>query len=76
MTVATAPASTPRMPAPVDVLALDQRGVRDLFDVVEEGDPLGCFARQLRLESGEALAGLEGQHVRAEPVDLGEQPGL
>ena len=50
--------------------------MRDLLDAVEEGDPPGCFARELRFLSGEALAGLDGQHVRAEPVDLGEQPGL
>src|SRR5204863_4084282 len=41
-------------PAAVDALALDQRDVRDLFDVVEEGDPPGCFARQLRFLSGDA----------------------
>ena len=63
-------------PAPVDALALHQRGVCQQLDVVEVRDPRRGFERQLRRLPGDALAGLEGQHVRAEPVDLGEQPGL
>ena len=63
-------------PAPVHVLALHQRGVGQQLDVVEVRDPRRGFEGQLRRLPGDALAGLEGQHVRAEPVDLGEQPGL
>ena len=40
------------------------------------GDPRRRFEGQLRLPAGEALSGLDGQQVRAEPVDLREQPGL
>jgi hypothetical protein len=46
------------------------------LDVVQVRDPRRGFEGQLRRLSGDALAGLEGQHVGAEPVDLGEQPGL
>ena len=63
-------------PAPVDALALHQRGVGQQLDVVQMRDPRRGFEGQLRRLPGDALAGLEGQHVRAEPVDLGEQPGL
>jgi hypothetical protein len=63
-------------PAPVDVLALHQRGVSHQLNVVQVRDPRRGFKGQLRRLPGDALAGLQGQHVRAEPVDLGEQPGL
>ena len=36
----------------------------------------GRLEGQLRLAPGEALPGLDGEQVGAEPVDLGEQPGL
>ena len=61
---------------PVDVLALDQGGVCQRLDVVQVGDSRRRFAGQLRLLSGEALSSLDAEHVRAEPVDLREQPGL
>ena len=60
----------------VDVLVLDQSGVCHPLDVVQERDPRRRFERQLRVLSGEALSGLDGQQVGAEPVDLREQPGL
>jgi hypothetical protein len=46
------------------------------LDVVQVPDPRRGFDGQLRRLTGDALAGLECEHVRAEPVDLGEQPGL
>jgi len=36
----------------------------------------GASRGQLRFLSGEALPGFDGQHVRAETVDLREQAGL
>jgi len=63
--------------APVDVLVLHERGVRHLVDVVQECESGRCFARQLRRASGEApLSGFDRQQVRAELVDLFDQPGL
>ena len=62
--------------APVDLLVLHQGGVCHPLDVVQERDPRRRFAGQLRRPAGEALSGLDGQQVRAEPVDLREQPGL
>ena len=62
--------------APVDVRVLHQGGVRHQLDVVQERDPRRRLAGQLRRPPGEALSGLDGQQVRAEPVDLREQPGL
>jgi hypothetical protein len=46
------------------------------LDVVQVRDPRGGFEGQLRRLPGDALSGLDGQQVRAEPVDLGEQAGL
>jgi hypothetical protein len=62
--------------APVDELVLHQRGVCDQLDVVQECEPDRCFAGQLCRRAGESLSGLDGQQVRAEPVDLRDQPGL
>jgi hypothetical protein len=62
--------------APVDLLVLHQGGVRHQLDVVQERDPCRRFAGELRQAAGKALAGLDGQQVRAEPVDLRDQPGL
>ena len=61
---------------PVDLLVLHQAGVCHQLDVVQVRDPRRRFEGQLRLPPGEALSGLDGQQVRAEPVDLREQPGL
>ena len=61
---------------PIDPLFLQQGGVCHLLDVIQVTDPCRCFAWQLRLATREALSGLHGEQVRAEPVDLREQPGL
>jgi hypothetical protein len=46
------------------------------LDIVQMRDPRRGFEGQVRVLPGETLTGLEGQHVGAEPVDLGKQPGL
>jgi hypothetical protein len=46
-------------------------------DRAEHGDRLaGGPGVEPGALSGEDLSGLDGQHVRAQPIDLGEQPGL
>ena len=60
----------------VDLLVLHQAGVRQPLDVVQVPDPPGRFERQLRRSAGETLSGLDREQVRAEPVDLREQPRL
>jgi len=55
---------------PVDLLFLHQGGVCHQLDVVQVCEPRRRFAGQLRRSPDEALSGLDGQHVRAEPVDL------
>src|SRR5207248_4584769 len=62
--------------AAVDERVLDQGRVRHLVDVVEERDAGRCLAGQLYRAAGEALPGLDSQQVRAELVDLRDQPGL
>ena len=62
--------------AAVDLRLLHQAGVRQRRTSSRSADPRRRRERQLRLLPGEALPGLDGQQVRAEPVDLREQPGL
>ena len=62
--------------APVDLLVVHQGGVGHQVDVVQERDPRRRLVGQQCRPAGEALSGLDGQQVRAQPVDLCDQTGL
>ncbi len=59
---------------PIDVGVLHQCGVRHQLDVSEQCDSRRRLAGRLRRRSAEALSGLDGEQVGAEPVDLRDQP--
>ena len=61
--------------AAVDV-GVGRAGVGDLGDGADAADHPGRGERQLGGPPEQRLAGRDGEQVRAELVDLGEQPGL